>query len=379
MESVGRLAGGVAHDFNNMLTVILGQAEMMKGQLFEGDPLLQRLKEIEKAAGRSRDLTQQLLAFSRKQVIAPRSLDVNAHVRSTCEGIACLVGEDVTLRLDLAPDLPRVRFDASQMDQVLLNLVINARDAMPGGGLLVIETVALTLDVDDCMTRPGCEPGLYVRLRLSDNGAGMDAVTLDRIFEPFFTTKEVGKGTGLGLAMVYGIVAQNGGSIEARSTPGSGATFEILLPGLVEAVVPPEPAVAAEPKVGSGAVLLVEDDELVRDLVTQLLTELGFRVVVAESAEQALDLAGTETFDVLLSDVIMPAMNGRELRDRLLVHQPGLRVLLMSGYTSEVIGRQSVTDGGTCFIQKPFTLGELARKMTEVMGDRGGGTGSAPG
>jgi two-component system cell cycle sensor histidine kinase/response regulator CckA len=371
MEAIGRLAGGVAHDFNNMLTVILGYAELIKARLPHDDPLSKDVSEIQKAAGHSRDITRQLLAFSRKQMIAPRLMNLNEVIANTKEALARLIGEDVDLRFHPAPDLWEIRFDPSQVDQILVNLAVNARDAMPGGGALTIETANVRLDESYCRERLDCTPGPYVFLGVSDDGVGMDKETLSHLFEPFFTTKEVGQGMGLGLAPVYGIVKQNGGIINVYSEPGQGTTFKIYFPAVAQkdeiGEKADEPAMAAS----SGTILLVEDDAMVREMTATMLQAIGYTVHVAETASDALSLCekGGARIDLLITDVVMPGMSGVELRDRIEAVRPGIKVLFTSGYTSSIIVQRGMLEDRVHFLQKPFSIKHLARKVREALED----------
>jgi len=372
LESVGLLAGGVAHDFNNMLAVILGNAEMLRPRL-EGDPAAAAdLLEIFSAAHQARDVTRQLLAFSRKQVVSPHPLapnDVLAKARST---LARLIGEDVEIQFHPGRELWKVEMDPSQFEQVLMNLAANARDAMPRGGKLTIETANVRLDEEYCRRNAGFRPGDYVLIAVSDTGVGMDRETLEHVFEPFFTTKDFGKGTGLGLATVHGIVAQSGGMVHAYSEPGIGSTFKIYLPRLqresAERVAPD----AAPAVVEGGTVLLVEDEPMVRRMTAAMLASLGLSVVVAGSPSEALELVGRKNarIDVLLTDVVMPGMSGKELRDRILGLRPGLPVLFMSGYAPNVIVHHGVQEEGVHLVQKPFTMGDLALAICDVRRSR---------
>ena len=372
IESVGRLAGGVAHDFNNMLSVILGYAELMKSAVADNDPLQAYILEIERAADHSRNVTRQLLAFSRKQIINPSPLDLNRLVSDTQKTLARLIGEDIDLRFYPGPDVWTIRFDPSQIEQVLINLAVNARDAMPAGGKLALETANVHLDDDDCRMHPGCIPGDFVMLGISDNGTGMAPETLAHVFEPFFTTKDVGKGTGLGLATVYGIVKQAGGFIDVYSEPDQGTVFKIYLPRMTAAEeIAPAPEAAA-PVRGSGTVLLVEDDEMVRRMTTAMLEKIGYRVLVAPTPRAALALLENPDTPIalLMTDVVMPEMNGKELRIKANAIRPGMKVLFMSGYTANVIVHQGVLEEGVHFIQKPFNLNDLARKAREAIEGR---------
>ena len=370
MESIGRLAGGIAHDFNNMLAVILGYTELLQHQLAPGDPIRDDIAQIETAAAHSRDITRQLLAFSRKQIVMPRPLDLNALVDSLQRTLARLIGERIVLRLEPGEDLWRVEIDPSQVDQILVNLVVNARDAMPEGGQLTLETTNVHLDEDYCRHHGESRPGDFVRVQVSDNGHGMDSSVLAHVFEPFFTTKGVGEGTGLGLATVYGIVKQNNGFISVYSEPGSGTTFRIYLPRWVSSGDAADAPEEVRPVGGRGTVLLVEDEAMVRQMTEQMLTHLGYQVRAAVSPAAALAVCqdGSEPVDLLLTDVVLPGMNGPELRDRVRAIWPGTRVLFMSGYTSNVIVHHGVLDRGVHFIQKPFTLLDLSRAVERAMG-----------
>jgi PAS domain S-box-containing protein len=372
MESVGRLAGGVAHDFNNMLNVILGYSELLKSQLPEDDPHLKYVREIEKAGLHSRDITRQLLAFSRKQIIAPKPVNLNDLIAGTRQTLARLIGEDIDLRFYPEKNLWQVKFDPSQVDQILVNLAVNARDAMPTGGKLTIETANVALDEAYCREHLEMTPGFYVLLVMNDNGIGMDKETQAHIFEPFFTTKNVGQGTGLGLATVYGIVKQNQGFINIYSEPGDGTTVKIYIPRFMEEAELMEESKDAPLISGTGTVLLVEDDEMVREMTTAMLETIGYKVVVAQSPQDALSLcAGQDTpIDLLLTDVVMPGMNGPELRDMIQAIRPGIKVLFMSGYTSNVIVYHGVLEEGVHFIQKPFNMNDLARKVHHAIEDQ---------
>ena len=368
MESIGRLAGGVAHDFNNMLSVILGYTELIKSRLPADNPLMKSILEIERAGIRSRDITSQLLAFSRKQIIEPRVVDLNEQISHTQKTLARLIGEDIELLFCPGNDLWRIKIDPAQVDQILMNLAVNARDAMPIGGKLTIETGNSHLDGAYSKSHPGFVPGKYVLMAVSDNGAGMDREVLSHVFEPFFTTKELGKGTGLGLATVYGIVTQNGGAIDVYSEPGQGTTFKIYLPRVTEEE-PREKNEAAPFASGTETVLLVEDDVMVRGMAASMLEEMGYTVLVAETPQDALLLCEKQDtlVDLLLTDVVMPGMSGIELRDRLKAVRPGLKVLFMSGYTSDVIVHHGVLEKGIHFIHKPFSITDLACKIREAL------------
>ena len=372
MEAIGQLAGGVAHDFNNMLSVILGYLELIKSGLSAGNPLLKDVLEIERAASHSRDITRQLLAFSRKQIIAPKTIDLNKLITQTEKTLSRLIGEDIHLRFLPENHLGKVRFDLSQMDQILVNLAVNARDAMPDGGMLTIDTSKVTLDEDYCRLHIECRPGHYVLMTVSDNGTGMEKETLSRIFEPFFTTKEVGKGTGLGLATIYGIVKQNGGYINVYSEPGKGTTFKIYIPRIMEEDEVIEKTEEVSLASGSETVLLVEDDDMVRRMTSAMLKKIGYKVVTAETPLEALSFCEKKDkhIDILLTDVVMPEMSGKDLRDKIKAMRPDIKVLYMSGYTADIILHHGVIDKGVYFVQKPFSLNDLSRKIRDAVEDR---------
>ncbi len=369
LETVGRLAGGVAHDFNNMLSVILGYVDLVKLKLGQLHPIVPDIDEIEKAAVRSRDITTQLLAFSRKQIIAPKIVDLNDLVANSQKALLRLIGEDVRLTYHPGANLWSIKIDPSQVEQILMNLAINARDAMPAGGILTIATENITLDSFYCRQHIGATPGQYVRLSVSDNGTGMGKETLNHIFEPFFTTKETGKGTGLGLSTIYGIVNQNNGFVHVYSEPDHGTTFTVFLPRTEEdkgihASNEDETVLA-----GKGNILLVEDDAMVLKITRGMLESMGYSVMATESPLNALSVFEQHqtSIDLVITDVIMPSMSGKDLRDRLVEKQPDVRVLFMSGYTSDVIVHHGVLDSHVKFLQKPFTLRDLARKVREVL------------
>jgi PAS domain S-box-containing protein len=369
MESVGRLAGGVAHDFNNMLQVILGNADLALQELPPESPARECVEEIEKSARRSADLTRQLLAFARKQTIAPKVLDLNDIVSGMLKMIQRLIGEDINLSWNPGACLWPVKLDPSQIDQVLANLCVNARDAIGNVGVVTLETANVTLDEAYAQGHPECLPGDYVMLAVSDTGKGMDAETKAHLFEPFFTTKEIGKGTGLGLATVFGIVKQNQGLISVYSEPGQGTSFKIFLPR-AEAEAPADvPAVREGDLRGAETVLLVEDEGQVLSLAQRILQQHGYTVLAARTPEAALKLAEQHAgrIQLLLTDVVMPGMNGHELQKRLMALQPGLRCLFMSGYTAAVIAHHGVLDEGVQFLQKPFSALSLAERVREVL------------
>jgi two-component system cell cycle sensor histidine kinase/response regulator CckA len=372
MEAVGRLAGGIAHDFNNLLMVISGYSEFLLDRLGPEPSLRAPAQEIAGAAVRASALTRQLLAFSRKQMLAPKILDLNSVVTENLKMLTRMIGEDIDLVMVPAAGLGPVRADAGQIEQVIMNLAVNARDAMPSGGKLTIETSNATLDEDQARLHPPLTPGNYVMLTISDTGAGMDSETQSRIFEPFFTTKGT-KGTGLGLSTVYGIVKQSGGYIWVHSEPGKGTSFKIYLPRVAEAIQSPIPA-SVVPEAFTGApgtetILLVEDEANLRYLARQFLEKQGYRVLDAADGALAMQVAQAHqgVIHLLLTDVIMPGMNGRELAQRVLQLRPGIKVLYMSGYTENVIGRNGTLDAGVRLLQKPFTLRDLKNKVREVL------------
>jgi CheY-like chemotaxis protein len=370
MEAVGRLAGGIAHDFNNLLTVVTGRVELLLRRLPPGEPVRRDLELIKKTGDRAAMLTRQLLAFSRKQMLQPKVLDLNGIVAGVVQMLQRLIGEDIDLVTLLDPNLGPVRADPAQLEQIILNLAVNARDAMPQGGRLVIETANIDLDETFAAVNPGATAGPHVLLQVSDTGAGMSPEVQAHIFEPFFTTKDVGKGTGLGLATVYGIVKQHDGYITVESTPGAGATFRIYLRRIEEAPRDAEVGAAASRAVtGSETVLLVEDEDGLRELAREILTAAGYKVLVAAGPVEGLELAGRHggPIHLLLTDVVMPQMSGRELADRLVPEHPGMRVLYMSGYTDDAIVHHGVLDPGTVLLPKPFTPDALTRKVREVL------------
>jgi PAS domain S-box-containing protein len=370
LESIGRLAGGVAHDFNNVLTVILGNVEMM---LMESDPsqqLYSDLKEIETAANRSADLTRQLLGFARKQTVTPKSLNLNETVTDMLKILERLIGEGINLIWRPSNDLWNVKIDPSQVDQILANLSVNARDAVDGVGKLIVETENVILDEAYCQTHPDLAPGEYVMLAVSDNGPGMDQDVLDKLFEPFFTTKEVGEGTGLGLATVFGIVKQNEGFIDVYSEPGVGSVFKVYLPRhLGENSETPEKEISLDTFKGEETVLIVEDEESILKLSERILSTLGYSVLVANSPKVAIKICEErqDKIHLLISDVIMPDMNGRDLAAKLESSCTDLKKLFMSGYTANVISDNEMLMNGEHFIQKPFKMNSFAKKVREAL------------
>jgi signal transduction histidine kinase/ActR/RegA family two-component response regulator len=369
MESVGRLAGGVAHDFNNLLTVMLSNAALAKDGLSETSTAWADIVEIEEAAKRAAVLTRQLLAFARRQVAEPRALDLNAVTLAMDKMLRRLIGEDVELVTVLAEGLGTVWADPGHVEQVLVNLAVNARDAMPDGGKLTIETSNVELDAEGAARHAGMSPGEYVLLVVSDTGHGMEPEVLEHVFEPFFTTKEKGKGTGLGLSTCYGIVKQSGGWIWASSEPGRGARFEIYLPRMRGPAEAFAPALPAELRGGSETILLVEDDPKVREVALRALRERGYRVLEAGTGWEALRAAESpgEAIALLLADVVMPHMGGRELVERVKSLRPDIRVLYTSGYAEQAIVHQGMLDPGVAFLPKPFDPTSLARKVREVL------------
>jgi two-component system, cell cycle sensor histidine kinase and response regulator CckA len=370
MEAVGQLAGGVAHDFNNLLTVIQGNCELSLFDLHEGDPLKGNIEEIKKASERAAGLTRQLLAFSRRQVLESKVLDLNGVLRDLEKMLRRVIGEDVALETGLAENLWRVKTDPGQIEQVIINLAVNARDAMPTGGKLIIETANVELDEDFGRSHIGVEPGRYVQLSVSDTGVGMTPEVRERIFDPFFTTKEKGKGTGLGLSTVYGIVSQSGGSIWVYSETRLGSTFKIYLPRADEGRVDAE-ARGEEREIPRGreTVLLVEDEDAVRRIAAEFLRKQGYTVLEAHQGGDALLICRrTESvIHLMVTDVVMPGMSGRELVENLAPLKPEMRILYMSGYTDNAIVHHGVLEPGVNFLQKPFTLNDLARKVRDVL------------
>ena len=370
MESIGRLAGGVAHDFNNLLTVINGYAEMSLLEADPGDPVHATLTEIRNAGQRAAELTNQLLALSRRQLLQPRSVNLNTLIEDGTKTLRRLLGEDIEVVWLLDPELGQVKADPGQMNQVILNLAINARDAMPRGGTLTLETRNASVDENYADIHLSLEPGAYVMLGVSDTGHGMDAETVSRVFEPFFTTKEVGRGTGLGLATVYGILKQSGGSIWVYSEPGHGTTFKIYLPRVDEPVSPTEDKPVEHGGLrGAEAILVVEDEESVRKLTCATLRKYGYEIFEAANAGEALLVCEKRDRELrlMITDVVMPQMSGRELAERLRQLRPEMKVLYMSGYTDDAIVRHGLLDPAVFFLQKPFTPRALALKVRQVL------------
>ena len=370
MEAIGQLAGGVAHDFNNLLTIISGYSEMMADGLGPESPHIGQVKEIQKAADRAAALTRQLLAFGRRQVLAPQVLDLNEVVSNVDKMLRRLIGEDINLVPISGGGLGRVKADAGQIEQIIMNLAVNARDAMPQGGKLTIETADVVLDDTYARKHLAVTPGPYVMLAVSDTGCGMDEATQARIFEPFFTTKPPGKGTGLGLATVYGIVKQSGGNIWMYSEPGKGTTFKVYLPRVDDMVaeVKLSQAKDGDPR-GAETVLVVEDEETIRSLVRGILEKHGYTVLEANGGVEGLAICQQHphTIHLVLTDVVMPQLSGPELAGKLASLRPETKVLFMSGYTNKAIGQDGLLDKNTAFIEKPFTPQALARKVREVL------------
>jgi len=369
MEAVGRLAGGIAHDFNNVLTAIFGYVDLLLDGLPTLSPLRPDIEEIRTAAERAAGLTRQLLAFSRKQVLQMRTLDLNELLTDIDKLLRRLLGEDIDIVTKLDPRLGAVRADSGQLEQVVVNLAVNARDAMPGGGRLTIETRNAELDEAYTRQHVPVRPGRYVMFALSDTGTGMSPETMAHMFEPFFTTKEAGKGTGLGLATVYGIVKQSGGYVWCYSELGHGTTFTVYLPRVDAPAEPQAPPREVATVTGTETILLAEDDEILRPLTKGLLAKLGYTVLEAESAEQAFAVAGVHQgpIHLLVADVVMPGASGRKLARRLAQSRPETRVLYVSGYTDDAIVHHGMLEPGLNFLQKPFTPAALARKVRDVL------------
>jgi two-component system cell cycle sensor histidine kinase/response regulator CckA len=370
MEAVGRLAGGVAHDFNNLLTVINGYSELLLARPGSADSNRELMAEIHKAGKRAETLTKQLLAYSRKQILKPKILEINAHVVDIQKMVHRMVGEDMEIATSLDPELGRIRADPTQLEQIIINLATNARDAMPQGGTLTIRTRNIELDEKYTASHAGSRLGRYVMLEISDTGCGMDKKTKQHIFEPFFTTKDAGKGTGLGMAMVYGIVKQSEGYIEVESEPGRGTAFRIYLPRIEESLENDGPYQEEPPlPCGTETVLLVEDDSMVRAFTRTLLQNGGYHVLEASGGEEALGLSErcTTDIDLLVADVVMPDMSGRVVAERLANCRPAMKVLFLSGYTDDAVLRHGVSVEETAFLPKPFTPSIFAHKVRQVL------------
>jgi nitrogen-specific signal transduction histidine kinase/ActR/RegA family two-component response regulator len=370
LESVGRLAGGVAHDYNNMLSIILGYAELALEKVDPSQPVYNDLQEIIKAAGRSTEITRQLLAFARKQIIAPRLIDLNDTVTGTLKMLNRFIGEDIELSWLPGKGLWPVMLDPSQLDQILMNLCVNARDAIKDVGKVTIETDRVTYDPDFCRRNKEFIPGTFVRLSVSDNGCGMDREILKNLFEPFFTTKSVGRGSGLGLSTVYGIVKQNQGFITVYSEPDKGSTFRVYLPCHGGNAVDPGRQSHESIIAGHGeTILVVEDEAVILKMTRVMLEKIGYTVLTAATKDEAMETVEAHSGEIrlLISDVVMPEMNGRDLAAQMKRFSPDLKVLFMSGYTSDVIAHLGVLDKDLSFIQKPFSMIDLALKVNGVL------------
>jgi two-component system, cell cycle sensor histidine kinase and response regulator CckA len=370
MEAVGRLAGGVAHDFNNLLSVIFGYSDLVNRELHQHDPLARYLAEIMKASDRASALTRQLLAFSRKTIMAPQIVTLNDQLPGIEKMLARLIGEDIEIKIVLEPDLGVVYADPGHIEQIIMNLVVNARDALPKGGKLTLETTNVYLGEDYARKHTYVTPGQYVMMAMTDNGQGMDAATQARVFEPFFTTKGVGRGTGLGLSTVYGLVKQNNGHIEVYSEVGHGTTFKVYLPRVQEAVatVPTAKPIARDLH-GAETILVVEDEDMLRETICRGLNIYGYTVLAAQQGGEALLLCEQHPgpIHLLLTDVVMPQMNGRDLADRLTPLRPGIKVLYMSGYTENAIVHHGVLETNVSFIPKPFRVKKLMEKIRGIL------------
>jgi signal transduction histidine kinase len=369
IETVGRLAGGVAHDFNNILTVINGNAEMSLVNLTPADPFYEAFTEIKKSAERASNLTRQLLAFSRKQIVEPKIVNLNQILLDMDKMFRRLIGEHIELVTIPDMKLQMVRVDPGQVEQVLINLVVNARDAMPAGGKLTIETKNIELEEEYVHSHLLIAPGRYVMFAVSDTGVGMDADTLSHIFEPFYTTKPKDSGTGLGLSTCYGIVKQNNGDIQVSSEPGKGTTITVYLPAEETEQISPELHQKEEILRGTETVLLVEDDPGIRKLILRILGKAGYEVREASNGNEALALVqeNRDSFHLLITDIVMPLMGGRELANRVSQLFPEIKILFMSGYTDDIIVQHDILDGGIMFIHKPFTPGDFLRKVRDTL------------
>ncbi|HUI28769.1 MAG TPA: PAS domain S-box protein [Candidatus Acidoferrales bacterium] len=369
MEAIGRLAGGVAHDYNNMLGVIIGYTDLIAMNVKKDDPIRRYVELIASASKRGADLTRQLLAFARREMVSPKPIDPNKAIDSLQKMLGKLIGEDIMLKFFPGKNIWNVKIDPTQFDQILINLATNARDAIDGVGEIVVETSNIVVDEAYTKNKMGFAPGEYMMLIFSDNGKGMDRETVNKIFEPFFTTKERGRGTGLGLSTLYGIVGQNGGNIDVFSEPGEGTTFKIYLPRYHGKLEGPEPEGDASGVAGSETILIVEDEGELLELAKNSLEEYGYKVLTSLSPERGISLCETcqDRIHLLLTDVVMPAMNGKELRDRVRMIKPDIKTLFMSGYTAEIIAHRGVLEEDVEFIQKPFTPYALAKKVHEVL------------
>ena len=369
LEAVGKLSGGIAHDFNNILGVIIGYSEALQQKIGVQDPMREAVDEIEKAGQRAAALTQQLLAFSRKQVLEPKVLDLNSIVADVEKMLRRLIGEDVGLEIISSPTLGRVKADRGQIEQVILNLAVNARDAMPRGGQLKIETMNADLDENDARRKRYVVPGHYVMLQVSDTGMGMTAEVQSHIFEPFYTTKEQGKGTGLGLATVYRVIKQSGGYIWLESEIGKGSRFQVYLPRAEGVVIEPARKEPSRMAHELGTILVAEDEPSLRKLTCNTLKEVGYTVLEAEDAPKAIEIARSFDYDIdlLLTDVVMPGMSGRELAENLSLKRPRMKILYMSGYTDGAVATHGVLESGIVILRKPFSLLQLQRSVAEML------------
>ncbi len=369
LESVGKLAGGVAHDFNNLLSAIIGYSEMASKELPENHPVKQQIETIEEAGRKGATLVRQLLAFSRKQVLRMSVVNVNDIIRNLAKMLTVMIGEDVSLVLKTASSVKRVMADPGQIEQILMNLAVNSRDAMPGGGQLIIETAEVTLDEDYTQRHEGVKPGQYILLAVTDTGEGMDRAVQEKMFDPFFTTKESGKGTGLGLATVYGIVKQHNGHIWFSSEPGGGTTFKIYLPVVHGEAIKAGEEEATGTKRGTETILVVDDNAGIRKLVTHMLEPLGYRILEASDGRSALQLSDsfTHPIQLLLTDVILEGMNGKELAEEFAVRRRETQVIFMSGYTDNVIASRGVLEGGVVFVEKPLTQDVLVNAIRKIL------------
>jgi len=376
LEAIGQLAGGVAHDINNMISAMLGHLELVRDALPGDHPAHRNLQTMEKAAYRSRDIMRQLLAFSRKQAIEPEVLNLNTLIPDIQKGLLPLVGEDIRIQFRPASGLWPIRMDPTQIEQIVLNLVVNARDAMPRGGQVILETANATLDAAFCEVHLTAVPGPYVLIAVTDTGTGMDEGTLSRIFEPFFTTKAEGKGTGLGLSTVFGIVQQNQGFIDVQSLLGQGTAFKVYLPAHLGVGEKPREEVCAPVMMGAGTILVVEDDESLRNVLVRIITKMGYQVLMADSPNHALALAAEpgNRINLLLTDVVMPEMSGSELRDRIEPLQPSMKTLFMSGYTLDQINLKGVSETSCHLITKPFSVLQLSKQLSALLSDALPGT-----
>ena len=371
MEAVGRLAGGIAHDFNNILTGISGYTEMLLADLHDEHPMHADLMEIKKATDRASSLTAQLLAFSRKQIISPRVLNLNSLLDDSTKMLQRLIGADIEMIFSPGKELGNVKVDPHQIEQILINLAVNARDAMPEGGKLTIETVSVIVDESQLNNKDEIKPGAYVLLAVKDTGCGMSPEIQEHLFEPFFTTKDKHKGTGLGLSMIYGIVQQNNGFIQVHSEVGVGTTFKVYLPTVDEDVEPEQKSKSADLPKGAETILVVEDESLVRSLAQRVLERQGYAVLAVDHGNKAVALANDASIDIdlLLTDVILPDINGRKIYELIAALRPGLRVLYMSGHTEHTITENGILVEGTNFIQKPFSVPDLVRRVREILNE----------